>query len=137
MAKANDKKAAKAPAKAAPQNAPMNRGDVIDTIAAQVGLTRTQADDAMKAYEGAIQRALSTGGEVRLAGFGSFKTSARAARQGRNPQTGQPVKIAASTAVRFVPSSALKTAVNGKKAAKAPAKAAKAPAKAPAKKGKK
>lgn len=152
MAKANDKKAAKAPAKAAPAKAapkpaPMSRGDVVDTVAAQVGLTRTQADDAIKAYEGAIARALTSGGEVRLPGFGTFKTGYRAARPGRNPQTGEAVTIAASTTVKFSASAAMKESVNGKKAsakapakaaAKAPAKAAgKAAAKAPAKKGKK
>ena len=149
MAKANDKKAAKAPAKAAPAKAaakaapaaaakpaPMSRGDVVDTVAAQVGLTRTQADDAMKAYEGAIQRALVSGGEVRLPGFGTFKTGHRDARPGRNPQTGEAVTIAASTTVKFSASAAMKDAVNGNKKAKAAAKAAKAataPAKAPPK----
>src|SRR5687767_7720982 len=105
MAKANDKKASKAPAKAAakasPKAAPMSRGDVVDTVAAQVGLTRTQADDAIKAYESTIQRALVGGGEVRLPGFGSFKTGYRAARSGRNPLTGEPLTVAASTTVKF------------------------------------
>lgn len=158
MAKANDKKAApakaaKAPAKAAApaaaKAAPMSRSDVVDIVAAQTGLTRSQAESAVKSYESAVQRTLSTGGEVRLGGFGSYKTSYRAARTGRNPQTGESVPVAARTVVRFVPSAALKSAVSGDsgkgkaaKAAKAPAKAgkaakaAKAPAKA-AKKGKK
>ena len=117
MAKANDKKAAKAPAKAAakasPKAAPMSRGEVVDTVAAQVGLTRTQADDAIKAYESTIQRALVSGGEVRLPGFGSFKTGHRAARSGRNPLTGEALTVAASTTVKFSASAALKGAVNG------------------------
>ena len=153
MAKASKpaaKAAPKAAAKAAPAKATAakataakadltSRGEVIDIVAAQTGLTKTQADGAIKAYEGAIMRTLSGGGEVRLAGFGSFKTSFRAARTGRNPSNGEPVEVAARTVPRFQQSLAFKTSVGGEtKAAPAkgaaPAKAAAAPAKPAAKK---
>jgi len=106
-----------APAKAAPAKAakanPVSRGEVVDIVAAQSGLTRSQAEGAIKAYEGAIIRTLTDGGEVRLGGFGTFKTSERAARTGRNPQTGGTVDVPARTVPRFSPSSAFKGSVSG------------------------
>jgi DNA-binding protein HU-beta len=112
------KSAAKAaPAKAAPAKAakanPVSRGEVVDIVAAQSGLTRSQAEGAIKAYEGAIIRTLTDGGEVRLGGFGTFKTSERAARTGRNPQTGGTVEVPARTVPRFSASSAFKGSVGG------------------------
>ncbi len=126
---------AKAPAKAAPAKAALtSRGEVVDIVAAQTGLTKTQAEGAMKAYEGAIIRTLSGGGEVRLNGFGSFKTSHRAARTGRNPRTGGTVEVAARTVPRFAPSSVFKSSVSGDAVKAAPAKsAAKTEKAAPAK----
>jgi len=61
-----------------------------------------------------VSEELAKGGDVVVPGFGSFKTSDRAERSGRNPQTGEALTIAASTAVRFVPGAALKAAVNSK-----------------------
>ena len=101
-----------APAKAA-KAAPVSRGEVVDIVAAQAGLTRSQADSAVKAYESAIIRTLTDGGEVRLGGFGSFKTSHRAERTGRNPRTGGTVTVPARTVPRFSPSSAFKGSVGG------------------------
>lgn len=134
-APAKSAEAKAAPAKAAPVRAAFtSRGEVVDIVAAQTGLTKTQADGAIKAYEGAVVRILSGGGEVRLGGFGSFKTSHRAARTGRNPRTGGPVDVAARTVPRFAASSAFKTSVGGDTAKAAPAKsAAKADKAAPAK----
>lgn len=144
MAKANNTAAKAAPtkapakataAKAAPAKAALtSRGEVIDIVAAQTGLTKTQAEGAIKAYESAIIRTLSGGGEVRLGGFGSFKTSQRAARTGRNPRTGGTVEVAARTVPRFAASSAFKSSVGGEAAKAAPAKSASkaAPAKAAA-----
>jgi DNA-binding protein HU-beta len=101
-----------APAKAA-KAAPVSRGEVVDIVAAQAGLTRSQADSAIKAYESAIIRTLTDGGEVRLGGFGSFKTSQRAERTGRNPRTGGTVTVPARTVPRFSASSAFKSSVGG------------------------
>jgi DNA-binding protein HU-beta len=121
-----------------------SRSDLVAAIAADHGMPQTQVDSIVRAYEANISGTLAKGGEVRLAGFGNFKTSKRAARTGRNPQTGGTVKIPARTVARFSPAKAMKDALGGAKkapakaAAKAPAKAAKkAPAKAakaPAKK---
>ena len=139
-----------------------SRSDLVTAIAADHGVPQTQVDSIVRAYESQISSTLSSGGEVRLAGFGNFKTSARAARLGRNPQTGGTVKIPARTVARFSPAKAMKDSLGGSKggakkaagkaagkapakaaakgaskgAAKAPAKASKAPAKGAAKKKK-
>jgi DNA-binding protein HU-beta len=91
----------------------MNRGDVLDTVAAECDMPSAKVDAVLKAFEGAIGRTLSQGGEVRIAGFGTFKTSARAARTSRNPRTGEPVQVPARTAARFIPGKGLKTAAEG------------------------
>lgn len=103
-----------APAKgASAKAAPMNRGDVSGAIAAKFGMPMTQADAITKEYEAIIVRALTSGQEVRLAGFGSFKVSDRAARMGRNPQTGEMKQIAARKVPRFQPGKAVKDAIMG------------------------
>ena len=125
MAKASNKTAA-APAPA--DAAPTSRGEMVDIVAAQTNLTKTQAEGAIRAFESAIMRTLSGGGEVRLNGFGSFKVTHRAARVGRNPRTGEPADVAARSVPRFVPSAAFKASVDsevGGGAKKAPAKAKK------------
>ena len=115
-----------------------SRSDLVATIAANHGIPQTQVDNIVRDYENNIIKSLAGGGEIRLAGFGNFKVSARAARTGRNPQTGEKLKIKASKVARFSAAKVMKDAVNGVKsssaAAKAPAKgAAKSAAKAPAK----
>lgn len=126
MALAKGSKAA--PAKKAASGskaAPMSRGDVSGAIAAKFGMPMTQADAITKEYEATIVRALTSGQEVRLAGFGSFKVSDRAARMARNPQTGEMKKIGARKVPKFQAGKAVKDAVMGvKAAAKAPAKSA-------------
>ena len=123
----------------------MNKGDLVESVRSAADLTRAQAETAVETLVSSVMNAVSSGERVSVAGFGTFAPSARAARTGRNPQTGEPVSIAASTAVRFAPATAFKQALNprpakkaaAKKAAKAPAKKAaakKAAAKAPAKK---
>ncbi len=122
----------------------MNKSELIDVVAGQAGVTKGVAEEVVSAFFGVVQSEAKNGGKVAWPGFGSFSTTRRSARVGRNPQTGAPVKIAASTAMKFTPSSVLKAALNKKApakkapAAKAPAKkapATKAPAKkAPAKK---
>ncbi len=126
----------------------MNKSELIDVVAGQAGVTKGVAEEVVTAFFGVVQSEAKKGGKVAWPGFGSFSTTKRSARVGRNPQTGAPVKIAASTAMKFTPSSVLKAALNSKApakkapATKAPAKKApatkapakKAPAKAPAKK---
>ena len=90
----------------------MNKGELIESIAKQSGLTKADAARALDATLDAVTGSLMTGGKVALPGFGTFGTSKRAARTGRNPQTGETIKIKARTAVTFKPSSRLKDAVN-------------------------
>ena len=90
----------------------MNKSDLVNAISSESGLTRADAARALDATVGAITSALSKGDQVNIVGFGSFKTSKRSARAGRNPQTGESIQIAAATLPRFSPGKALKTAVN-------------------------
>lgn len=102
----------------------MNRADLVEKVKAEVGLAKGQAEDAVEAAVKAVIAAVKAGERVNIFGFGTFNPSSRAARTGRNPQTGEPVKIAASKGVRFAPASAFKVALNPKSAKKAaPAKA--------------
>ena len=101
----------------------MNRSELVQHVAEQTGLNRTTADQAVDAFVEAVMTATKKGEKVQLFGFGTFTPTARAARMGRNPQTGDPVKIAASKGVRFAPASVFKNALNSKGgAAKATAK---------------
>lgn len=104
----------------------MNRGDIVDAVAAQCDMPQKKVDGVLKAFESAIARTLSTGGEVRIAGFGTFKTTQRSARMSRNPRTGEPVNVAAKTAARFSAGKGLKeaAAANDSKGKKPAAKAA-------------
>ncbi|HCK11973.1 MAG: DNA-binding protein HU [Gemmatimonadetes bacterium] len=89
-----------------------NKADLIDTIANAADLSKSQAGAALEALLGDITGALSKGERVAIAGFGTFQISERAARQGRNPQTGATIQIAASKNVRFKAGKQLKDAVN-------------------------
>jgi DNA-binding protein HU-beta len=89
----------------------MNKGDLIDAVAKVVG-TKNKAQQAVDCVFGCITEALKNEESVQIIGFGSFKTSQRAARTGRNPQTGDPINIPARTVPKFVPGKALKDAVN-------------------------
>ena len=113
----------------------MNKSELIDHVAGSASVDKKTATSAVDAVLDGIVSTIKAGEKVSLLGFGVFAPTSRAARTGRNPQTGAPVKIAASKGVRFAPGSPFKAALNTKGAAKkAPAKAAKAPAKATAKK---
>ena len=90
----------------------MKKVELIEAVAAKAGLTKADAGRALDATIEAITGALVKGDRVPLVGFGTFSTSKRAARVGRNPQTGAEVKIPARTAVTFKAGSALKDAVN-------------------------
>ena len=90
----------------------MKKVELIEAVAAKAGLTKADAGRALDATIEAVTEALVKGDRVPLVGFGTFATSKRAARTGRNPQTGAEVKIPARTAVTFKAGSALKDAVN-------------------------
>ena len=96
----------------------MNKSELIDIIAKEADITKAAADKALSATTAAIVKAVSKGDSFALLGFGTFKSSKRAARLGRNPQTGKELKIAATTVARFTAGTAFKAAVAGKKAAK-------------------
>lgn len=116
----------------------MNKGDLVGAVATAANLTNAQAESAVKGVLDAIGSALKNGDSVQIVGFGTFGVGARAARVGRNPKTGEAIKIAASKTIKFSAGKSLKDSVNAAKAKKAPAKAAaKAPAKAAAKPAKK
>jgi DNA-binding protein HU-beta len=89
----------------------MNKAQLIDAIAAQAGLTKAGAKEALDATVGAITGALKKGDRVALVGFGSFSVSKRSARTGRNPQTGQEIKIPAKSVVKFKAGAELSDAV--------------------------
>ena len=90
----------------------MNKSALIDSVAKHASLTKKQAGEAIDSITDAITNALASGDEVTLVGFGSFKTTQRAARTGRNPKTGEPLEIKASTVPAFKPGKALKDACN-------------------------
>lgn len=87
-------------------------------IASRTGGTQADAARFLDAALDEIQATLAKGGEVSITGFGKFSTSQRAARQGRNPQTGEPMDIAASTLPKFTAGAVLKSAVAAKKKGK-------------------
>jgi DNA-binding protein HU-beta len=89
----------------------MNKSELIDAIAADAGITKAAAKLALESFLGNV-RTLKTGGRVSLVGFGSWSVSARAARDGRNPQTGKTIQIAAKNVVKFKAGAELEGAVN-------------------------
>lgn len=99
----------------------MNKSELIGRVADQVGVTRGVADEVVSAFFEIVESETKKGDKVAWPGFGSFSTSERSARVGRNPQTGAPVKIAASKVMKFTPSSVLKAALNSKTPPKKPA----------------
>jgi len=92
----------------------MNKADLIERIAAGAGITKSQAATTVETSVAAITGALKKGERVALVGFGTFSVSQRKARNGRNPQTGSVIKIAARKVAKFTPGIELKKAVNKK-----------------------
>lgn len=90
----------------------MNKQELIGAVADASGLSRNDASKAIESVFDTITGALKRGDEVRLVGFGSFSVSKRKASTGRNPRTGEPMKIKASTQPKFKPGKGLKDAVN-------------------------
>ena len=90
----------------------MNKQELIAAVAAEANITKAEANKALDALTDSVTKALKKGDSVTLIGFGTFKVSQRAARTGRNPQTGKELKIAARTAPGFTAGKALKDALN-------------------------
>lgn len=90
----------------------MNKQELIGSVAEMTGLSKGDAVKAVEAMFEAISTALKTGKEVRLVGFGTFTVSKRKASTGRNPRTGEPMKIKASSQPKFKAGKGLKDAVN-------------------------
>ena len=91
----------------------MNQTELIAAVAERAGLTKTDTGKAVEALVGTITDTLRQGDEIRIAGFGTFGVSERGERQGRNPQTGAQITIAASKAAKFTAGKAVKDALNG------------------------
>lgn len=92
----------------------MNKADLIDKIAASSGVSKSQAATSIDSLISGVTAALKKGERVTLVGFGTFSVSQRKARNGRNPQTGSVIKIAARKVAKFTPGIELKKAVNKK-----------------------
>lgn len=79
----------------------MNKADLIDAMAADAGISKAAAKKALDSFTSNVTDSLAKGGRVSLVGFGSFSTSKRSAREGRNPQTGKKINIPAKTVAKF------------------------------------
>ena len=90
----------------------MNKAELIEAIAESADLSKASATRALDAVIDSVTNALKAGDQVSLVGFGTFAVKERSARTGRNPQTGQPIEIAAAKVPGFKPGKALKDAVN-------------------------
>ena len=90
----------------------MNKAELIDAIASEASITKADAKNVLEGMITAITKTLKKGDKVSLVGFGSFSVSKRAARTGRNPQTGAEIKIAAKKVVRFKAGAELADKVN-------------------------
>lgn len=104
----------------------MTKAELVSKMAEEAGITKVQAEKALAAFTGSVETALKAGDKVTLIGFGTFSAVSRAARTGRNPQTGKEIKIAAKTNGKFTAGKNLKDLAPAKKtAAKCKAKACK------------
>lgn len=90
----------------------MNKTELIAAIAEKAELSKKDAEQSLKAFIDVVSEELAKGEKVQLVGFGTFEVSERAAREGRNPQSGEPMKIAASKAPKFKAGKALKDSIN-------------------------
>ena len=90
----------------------MNKTELVAAMAENAGLTKKDAEAALKAFVETVEAALKADDKVQIVGFGTFEVSERAARTGRNPQTGAEMKIPASKAPKFKAGKALKDVVN-------------------------
>ncbi|MBO6215387.1 MAG: HU family DNA-binding protein [Lachnospiraceae bacterium] len=90
----------------------MNKSELVAAMASQADISKKDAEAALKAFTDVVAKQLKKGQKVQLVGFGTFEVSKRAARTGRNPQTGKEMKIPASKAPKFKAGKALKDIVN-------------------------
>lgn len=90
----------------------MNKAELVDAVASAANLSKADAGRAVEAFVDSVTRALKKGQQVAVVGFGTFSVKHRAARAGRNPRTGETIKIAASKVPGFKAGKALKDAVN-------------------------
>ena len=90
----------------------MNKTELVAAMAEQAEMTKKDAEKALTAFTEVVAKELKNGGKVQLVGFGTFEVSERSAREGRNPQTGEPMKIYASKAPKCKAGKALKDEVN-------------------------
>ncbi len=90
----------------------MTKADLIETLANKLGINRAEAEKALNIILDDIVHALKQGDRVNISGFGTFSTSTRDARTGRNPKTGETIQIAASRAAKFKPGKQLKDSLN-------------------------
>ncbi len=103
----------------------MNRAELVEILASKNGLSKTAANSVLDTLIETVQTAVKKGDAVQLVGFGSFKSTKRAARTGKNPSTGAALKIPASTVPKFVPGAKFKAAVDPKAAKRKAEKASK------------
>jgi len=96
----------------------MNKSELIEATAKAVDISKAAAERTLSALIDAVVKTVAKGDAVTLIGFGSFKPAKRAARTGKNPKTGEPLKIAATTVPKFTAGASFKAAVAGKKATK-------------------
>jgi DNA-binding protein HU-beta len=96
----------------------MNKSELIEATAKSADISKAAAERALSAIIDAVVKTVSKGDVVTLVGFGTFKSAKRAARTGKNPKTGEPLKIAATTVPKFTAGAGFKAAVSGKKAKK-------------------
>ena len=90
----------------------MNKTELVAAVAEQAGLSKKDAEAAVKAFTDVVAEALKAGDKIQLVGFGTFEVSERAAREGRNPRTGETITIEASKTLKFKAGKALKDLVN-------------------------
>ena len=90
----------------------MNKTELVAAVAEQAGLSKKDAEAAVKAFTDVVAEALKAGDKIQLVGFGTFELSERAAREGRNPRTGETMTIEASKTPKFKAGKALKDLVN-------------------------
>ena len=90
----------------------MNKTEFIAAVAEKAEISKKDSEKALKAFVDVVSKELKNGGKIQLVGFGTFEVSERAAREGRNPQTGETMKIEASKSPKFKAGKALKDAIN-------------------------
>ncbi len=90
----------------------MNKAELVNAVANKAGIQKKDAEAALKAFTDVVAEELKKGEKIQLVGFGTFEVSERAARTGRNPQTGKEMKIEASKAPKFKAGKALKDMIN-------------------------